>query len=83
MLHSNIVTRKAQGAYFITTSDYSPQAKSFAKDRGIKLINGYELSQYWLGTKMSWIDAPPKGIMNHLLNYLDWVIEKGLKLTSR
>ncbi|SER70212.1 restriction system protein [Psychrobacillus sp. OK032] len=83
VLHSNIITRKAQGAYFVTTSDYSPQAKKFAEERGIKLINGYELSQYWLGAKMNWIDAPPKGLMNHLLNSFDWIIEKGSKFLRR
>ncbi|QUW21364.1 restriction endonuclease [Sporosarcina sp. Marseille-Q4063] len=44
VLHSNIVTRNAQGAYLITTSDYSPQAKQFGDVHGIKLINGYNLA---------------------------------------
>ncbi|MEI4768756.1 restriction endonuclease [Psychrobacillus sp. FJAT-51614] len=43
VLHSNMVTRKADGAYFVTTSDYSPQAKKFAEERGIKFIYGYKL----------------------------------------
>lgn len=76
VLHSNLVTRKAQGAYFVTTSNYSPQAKRFAAEQGIELINGYDLSQYWLGVKMGWIDAHPKGLMDHLLNRLDWINEK-------
>jgi len=76
VLHSNLVTRNAQGAYFVTTSCYSPQAKSFAAEQGIELINGYDLSQYWLGVKMGWIDTHPKGLMDHLLNGWDWLNER-------
>ncbi|MBO0601198.1 restriction endonuclease [Sporosarcina sp. E16_3] len=80
VLHSNLVTRNAQGAYFVTTSNYSPQAKSFAAEQGIELINGYDLSQYWLGVKMGWIDTHLKGLMDHLLNGWDWMYERISKL---
>ena len=76
VLHSNIITRNAQGAYFVTTSDYSPQATQFAEVHGIKLINGYELAQYWMGAKESWIDAQPATSMDKIFNGLEWTYEK-------
>ena len=75
VLHSNIITRNAQGAYFVTTSDYSPQAKQFAEVHGIKLIDGYELAQYWMGAKESWIDAQQATSMD-IFNGLEWTYEK-------
>ncbi|MEK5071441.1 restriction endonuclease [Sporosarcina sp. FSL K6-1508] len=76
VLQSNIVTRKAQGAFFVSTNNYSPQAESFAAEQGIELINGYDLSQYWLGVKMGWIDTHSKGLMDHLLNGRDSMNER-------
>lgn len=55
ILHSNIIKRNAVGGYFVTTSDYNENAKKYAEGLNIKLINGFELAQYWLGEKESWI----------------------------
>ena len=76
VLHSNIITCKAHGAYFDTTSNYSPQAKQFAEEQGIKLINGYELAQFWMGAKGSWVEEKPIKFTDRLLNALDWIYEK-------
>jgi hypothetical protein len=60
----------------LTTSDYSPNAKRFADVQSIKLINGYELAQYWIGAKESWIQAQPATSMHKVFNGLEWMYEK-------
>lgn len=58
ILHSNIIKRNAVGGYFVTTSDYNNNAKIYAEGLNIRLINGFELAQYWLEAKESWIHEP-------------------------
>lgn len=76
ILHSSMVRYNASGGYFVTTSDFSIAAKKLAEEQGIKLINGNELSQYWLNAKESWLDTKPRNWSDSLLNGLDWVYEK-------
>ena len=56
ILHSNMVKINAKGGYFVTTSDYNTGAKKHAVGENINLINGFELAQYWLEHKQSWIN---------------------------
>lgn len=48
LIHSNMVKRGAKGGYVVTTSDFSPAAKKYAKGLNIELIDGVKLVTYWL-----------------------------------
>lgn len=49
LIHSNMVKRGARGGYVVTTSDFSPAAKEFAKGLNIELIDGIKLVTHWIG----------------------------------
>ncbi|MCG3088371.1 restriction endonuclease [Sporosarcina cyprini] len=76
ILHSSMVRYNATGGYFVTTSDYSSAAKKLAAEQGIKLIDGYELAQYWLKAKESWLDTKPRNWSDSVMNGLDWAYGK-------
>ncbi|WP_010648780.1 restriction endonuclease [Oceanobacillus massiliensis] len=48
LIHSNMVKRGAKGGYVVTTSNFSPAARKYAKDLNIELIDGIKLVTYWL-----------------------------------
>lgn len=48
LIHSNMVKRNAVGGYVITTSDFTPGAKKYARGLGIELIDGVSLVDMWL-----------------------------------
>ncbi|GGA36055.1 restriction endonuclease [Psychrobacillus lasiicapitis] len=77
ILHSNIVKRNAVGGYFVTTSDYNDNAKKYAEGLNIKLINGFELAQYWLGEKESWVhEAKNKTFLEELFSGIESFFEE-------
>ncbi|MFS0673657.1 restriction endonuclease [Ornithinibacillus sp. 179-J 7C1 HS] len=43
-----MVKRGTTGGYVVTTSDFNPAAKKYAKDLNIELIDGIKLVTYWL-----------------------------------
>ena len=48
LIHSNMEKEGAKGGYVITTADFTPSARTYAKGLNIKLINGIELVTFWL-----------------------------------
>lgn len=48
IIHSQIVKQKAAGGLVVTTSDFTDNAKEYARSLGIELINGQELVRLWL-----------------------------------
>ena len=44
-LHGVMAARNASGAYFLSSSAYTEDARSFARERGIELIDGPALQQ--------------------------------------
>ncbi|SHG65610.1 restriction system protein [Ornithinibacillus halophilus] len=53
LVHSNMVKMEANGGYVITTSDFTPSARQYAKDLKIDLINGIELVEHWIDSMNS------------------------------
>lgn len=47
-LHSQIVKHKAKGGFVVTTSSFSPKARSYAKGLNIDLVDGDRLVDMWL-----------------------------------
>lgn len=58
LIHSNIVKQGAKGGYVITTSDFTPAAKRYAKELNIELIDGVQLVTYWLESMESKVYEP-------------------------
>lgn len=48
LIHSNMVKRNAIGGYVITTGSFTENARKYAQDLDIELINGVELVKEWL-----------------------------------
>ncbi|MTI95748.1 MAG: restriction endonuclease [Firmicutes bacterium] len=50
IIHSQMLKQKARGGYVVTTSDYTANARQYAADLNIRLINGCELVEMWTET---------------------------------
>lgn len=48
VMHSQMVKQNAEGAFIVTTSDFSDLARKYAKNLKVELINGEQLVEYWL-----------------------------------
>lgn len=48
LIHSNIVKRGAVGGFVVTTSGFSKNAKAYAHDLGIELIDGVKFVEMWI-----------------------------------
>jgi restriction system protein len=47
IIHSQMVKQGAKGGFVVTTSDFTPMAKKYAKGLEIELISGQELVNLW------------------------------------
>lgn len=50
IIHSQMVKQGAAGGFVVTTSDFSANAKAYAENLGIELINGTTLTEMWAAT---------------------------------
>ncbi|HPZ89733.1 MAG: restriction endonuclease [Firmicutes bacterium] len=48
VLHSQMLKQGAKGGFVVTTSDFTPQARKYAQDLAIDLINGPRLIDLWV-----------------------------------
>ena len=50
LIHSNMVKRKAEGGYVITTGSFTPAAYQYAKELNIELLDGVKFVETWLAS---------------------------------
>lgn len=48
IIHSQMVKQNAKAGFVVTTSDFTPNARTYAEGLNIQLINGRELVEYWV-----------------------------------
>ncbi len=47
VIHSQMVKQGAKGGFVVTTSDFTANAKKYAQDLGLELVNGPQLIELW------------------------------------
>ncbi|MDH4620193.1 restriction endonuclease [Brevibacillus sp. AY1] len=53
IIHSQMVKQNAQGGFVVTTSEFTPNAKKYAAETNIELIEGTELAKIWILSQKS------------------------------
>ena len=48
LIHSNMIKQNASRGYVVTTSNFTPQARTYAEGLDVDLITGTELVELWL-----------------------------------
>lgn len=56
-IHSQIIKHKAKGGFVVTTSGFTPKARTYAKGLNIELIDGHRLVDMWVSVLQTQVDA--------------------------